>query len=263
MSSLRIALACLPFPESPDASVTAAVAAIAEASAAGAGLVCFPECFVPGYRALGAPVPVMPAEWLATAHTTIADAARASGVAVVLGTERYVGDALRITALVIDPDGEQLGWQDKVQLDPSEDHLYEPAPSGREVFRIGDLVLGVVICHEGFRYPETVREAVAKGAQLVVFPHYSEPLPGHFQPTHYGDPRLSFHESAVMGRAAENTCWVAGVNCAVAEAPTSAIARPDGSLLAWRPHGEPGILVADLDLSEATHRMAKRFRPSA
>lgn len=54
---MRIALANLEFPESPQASVAAAEAAIAQAADAGASLICFPECFVPGYRALGAPVP--------------------------------------------------------------------------------------------------------------------------------------------------------------------------------------------------------------
>lgn len=47
--------------------------------------------------------------------------AAAAQVAVVLGTERSVEDAWRLTALVSDRDGTTLGFQDKVQLDPSED----------------------------------------------------------------------------------------------------------------------------------------------
>ena len=260
MSSVRIALANLPFPANPDASVEAACAAIAAAAASGADLVSFPECFVPGYRALGAAVPPADPVWLAAAHERVALAAGIAGVAVVLGTERFVDDRLRITALVVGPDGRLLGWQDKVQLDPSEDALYEPG-AGRQVFTVGGLVFGIVICHEGFRYPETVRDAVRQGAQLVLHPHYSEPEPGSFQPQAYADPRNTFHEAAARCRAAENTCWYASVNCAVDGSPTtSAIIRPDGSVFAWHPYGEPGLLVGDLDLDLATRALALRLR---
>lgn len=263
MPTARIALANLPFPESPDAAVAATVAAISAAAAAGADLVCFPECFVPGYRALGAPVPAAEEAWLEAAHTEIAAAAGNAGIAVALGTERFVAGALRITVAVIGPDGDLLGWQDKVQLDPSEDHLYQPG-AGREVFTIGALTFGVVICHEGWRYPETVRSAVLLGAQLVVHPHYSPAEPDGFQPGGYAEAGNSFHEAAVLCRAAENSCWFATINCAAAGAPTtSAVARPDGVLHAFQPHGSEGLLVADLDLALATRELALRLREPA
>ncbi len=53
MTTFRIALANIRFPTSPEESVTLAEQAIARASLEGAGLVCFPECFVPGYRGPG------------------------------------------------------------------------------------------------------------------------------------------------------------------------------------------------------------------
>ena len=263
MSTARIALANLPFPASPDAAVAATKAAIVGAADAGADLVCFPECFVPGYRALGAPVPPADAAWLENAHTQVAHAAGVAGIAVALGTERFVAGALRITVLVIGPDGSRLGWQDKVQLDPSEDHLYEPG-AGRQVFTVGDLSFGIVICHEGWRYPETVRAAVLAGAQLVLHPHFAPSEPEGFQPDGYAEAGNSFHEAAVLCRAAENTSWFATVNCAADGAPTtSAVARPDGTLLAFQPHGLAGLLVCDLDLSEATRELALRLRESS
>jgi predicted amidohydrolase len=57
MSTLRIALANIQFPATPEESVTLAEQAIARASAERADIVCFPECFVPGYRAVGKRVP--------------------------------------------------------------------------------------------------------------------------------------------------------------------------------------------------------------
>ncbi len=260
MSSVRVALANLPFPASPEASVEAACAGVWEASRAGADLVCFPECFVPGYRALGAPVPPADDEWLSAAQERVAQTAGEAGLTVVLGTERFVAGALRITALVVDPLGEVAGWQDKVQLDPSEDELYQPGTQ-RRVFEAGPLTFGIAICHEGFRYPETVRDLVRQGAQLVLHPHYSEPEPDSFRPQAYADPRNSFHEASARCRAAENTCWYASVNCAVDGSPTtSAVVRPDGSVAAWQPYGQAGLLVADLDLGLATRALALRLR---
>jgi predicted amidohydrolase len=72
---------------------------------------------------------------------------------------------------------------------------------------------------------------------------------------------VSFHEKAVLCRAAENTCYVASVNGASdGSGTTSAIARPDGTLLCYQPYGQEGLLVADLDLSTATGLLASRCR---
>jgi hypothetical protein len=62
-------------------------------------------------------------------------------------------------------------------------------------------------------------------------------------------------------RAAENTCFFATVNYASAGSPTtSAVVRPDGTLLAWQPYGRAGLLVADIDISEATRVLASRCK---
>ncbi len=255
----RIALANIRFPSGPDESVALAERAIAEAGAAGARIVCFPEAYVPGYR-VGKSIAAPDEAFLERAWAAVAAAAARARITVVLGTERIVDGARRITALVIDPEGKPLGFQDKVQLDPSEDATFAPG-EGRHVFDAGGLTFGVVICHEGFRYPETVRAAVRSGAQLVFHPHFDEATPGSFRPERFADPASTFHEKAMLCRAAENTMWFASVNCASAGSPTtSAVVRPDGSLLAYQPYGREGLLVADLDLDVATRLLAMRCR---
>ena len=117
----RIALANIRFPATPEESVTLAEQAIAQASIERAGLICFPECFIPGYRGMGKPVPPPDPAFLERAWSAIRAAAAKATVAVVLGTERVVDDALFATALVINRDGTIAGFQDKVQIDPSED----------------------------------------------------------------------------------------------------------------------------------------------
>lgn len=261
-ASLRVALAQLPYPETADASVEHAVRAIHEAHRQGAAIVAFPECYVPGYRGPGLARPAPDAAFLEEAWTTIAAAAAEAHVAVVLGTERIVDGGVRATALVIDADGRRLGFQDKVQIDPAEEGTYAPALGGeRRVFAVGGVTIGVVICHEGWRYPETVRFAARRGAPIVFHLQFSTPDPGGVSPARFGDPAGSFHDKAILCRAAENTCFFASVNYAIERAPiATAIAGPDGTLVAHHPYGEPGLLVSDLDLSTATGLLATRCR---
>lgn len=261
MTTVRIALANIQFAATPEESVALATQAIADAAVERADLICFPECYVPGYRLMGKSVPPPDPVFLERAWSVIAAAAAKANLSVVLGTERLVDGALLISALVIDRDGTMAGFQDKVQLDPSEDATYSPG-SGRRVFQSGALTFGIAICHEGWRYPETVRWAVRHGAQIVFHPHLHEAEPGSYRPSTFADPANTFHEKAALCRAAENTCFFATVNCAsVGSGTTSAVVAPDGTLIAYQPYGKRGLLVADLDLSQATGLLARRCKP--
>jgi predicted amidohydrolase len=267
MSTFRIALANLRFPATPEESVALAEQAVARAASEGARIVCFPECFVPGYRAPEKRVPPPSAAFLEGAWSRVAAAARAACIGVVLGTERVErleggGERVLVSALVIQPDGTRAGFQDKVQLAPSEEGTYAPG-SSRRIFELGELRFGIAICHEGWRYPETFRWAARRGAHVVFHPHFHE-AEGGFRPERFADPANTFHEKALLCRAAENTCYVATVNCASAGSPTtSAVVRPDGTVLAWQPYGREGVLVAELELAEATGLLASRLRTDA
>jgi predicted amidohydrolase len=254
MSTVRIALANIRVPATPDESVRLATSAVADASRRGAMVICFPECFIPGYRWPGTTAPPPDPAFLEQAWADVAEAARTAGITVILGTERVTNRGLQITACVINPDGTVAGWQDKGQIDPSEEANYPALATERRVFTAGPLTFGVVICHEGWRYPETVRWAVRRGAQVE---------PGSYRPRTFADPANTFHEKAVLCRAAENTCYFASVNCASeGSGTTSAVARPDGTLQCYQPYGQEGLLVADLDLSTATGLLASRCRTS-
>jgi predicted amidohydrolase len=263
MSTVRIALANIRFAESPEASVEIVEQTILDAAQQGADIVCFPECYIPGYRAPHTTVPPLDTAFLERAWMDVASAAAAAHIAVILGTERVVDGKPRITAMVIDRDGRTLGFQDKVQLDPSEDSFYSAA-SERQLFKSGELTFGISICHEGWRYPETVRWAARRGAQVVFHPHYHWAEPGDYRATTFADPKNTFHEKAVLCRAAENTVYFASVNYASDGSPTtSAVARPDGTVQAWQPYGQAGLLVTDLDLTKATGMLAARCRTVA
>jgi predicted amidohydrolase len=260
VTAFRIALANIRFPSSPEESITLSVQAIDQASTKGARIICFPECFVPGYRGLGKTVPPPDPQFLDRAWSVIAQAAAKGDITVVLGTERILDGALLNTALVIDPDGSIAGFQDKVQIAPEEEGTYTPA-SSRRVFQAGPLTFGIAICHEGWRYPETVRWAARNGAQVVFHPHFHIAEPGSYRPTTFADPANTFFEKALLCRAAENTCYIASVNFASPGSPTtSAIVNPDGTLLSYQPYGEEGLLIADIDLATATGFLAARYK---
>jgi predicted amidohydrolase len=260
MEPYRIALANLRFPGSAEESLELALRGVVSAGDAGAKLVCFPECYVPGYRRPGTVSPPGDAAFLERAWQQIGHAARAAHVAVLLGTERVVEGGVMATVLVIDAHGERLGFQDKVQIDPSEEGIYVPGTS-RRVFETAGLKFGISICHEGFRYPETVRWAAQRGARVVFHPQVHEAEPGAYQPTRFADTAGTFHEKSALCRAAENTVYFATVNVASPGSPTtSAIVRPDGTLLAYQPYGVEGLLVAELDLGLATGLLASRYK---
>src|SRR4051794_1417914 len=133
MNTFRIALANLLYPATPKSSVALAQAAIAQAGREGARILCFPECYVPGYRTVNRKAPAPDPAFLERAWAAIADSAAKAEVGVILGTERFVGDSLRITTVVIGGDGDIAGFQDKVQLDPSEEGPFSPG-SERQLF---------------------------------------------------------------------------------------------------------------------------------
>jgi predicted amidohydrolase len=257
----RIALANLRFPRTPEESVELARQAVEQAADAGAGIICFPECFIPGYRSANRAVPRVSAEFLARAWSAVAEVAARVHVAAILGTERFVDGELVASAVVIDSDGAVAGFQDKVQIDPSEEGIYRPGTE-RRMFEAGSLVFGVVICHEGWRYPETVRWAARRGAHVVFHLQFHEAEGDSYRPQVFGDPANSFHEKALLCRAAENTCYFATANYASVGSPTtSAVIHPHGTLLAYQAYGQEGLLVAEIDLTQATGLLARRYQP--
>jgi hypothetical protein len=110
VSTVRIALANIRITATPDDSVCLATAVVADAARQGAGVLCFPECFIPGYRWLGQAAPAPDPAFLERAWAAVADAARAARITVILGTERITDRGLQITACVINPDGTIAGW---------------------------------------------------------------------------------------------------------------------------------------------------------
>jgi predicted amidohydrolase len=244
---------------SPEDSLAQVVESMRQAGGQGVRLICTPENYVPGLRGVGFDVAPPDPGFLAHAEYSLEQTAIETGVAAIVGIERITPAGLLASVLVVSPVG-VLGWQDKVQIDPSEDGIYV-AGTGRRVFQVEGMCFGVSICHEGWRYPETVRWAARRGAKIVFHPHFIPAAEPHRAPSVWADPANSFHEKAALCRAAENGIYFASVNYAIpGSSTTSAIVGPDGSVVSWLPYGRSGLLVADVDPACADGLLARRLR---
>jgi predicted amidohydrolase len=233
---------------------------LSEASAQGAEIACFPEAYLPGLRGQDFEVlPFDPAQQDRTLQA-VAQWARTYAVATILGTERFTEAGRQIAAFVIDAGGQIQGCQTKNQLDPAEDQFYVPGNT-RRLFEIKGVRFGVSICHEGWRYPETVRWAAVRGARIVFHPQHTGSDQEGVRLTQWGAGG-PYYEKAMMMRSMENTIYFASVNYALRfqESATSLIA-PSGQCQAYLPYGQEGVLVQAINPEEATGLLAARYAP--
>jgi predicted amidohydrolase len=234
---------------------------LADAAAQGAQIVCFPEAYLPGLRGLDFAVPPFDPTRQERALRAVAEWARTYKVAAILGMEWHTNAGRQIVAVVLDAQGDLQGIQTKNQLDPTEEPLYV-AGSGRQVFEINGLKFGIAICHEAFRYPETVRWAAVRGAKIVFHPHCTGSDMTGSKPTQWASADGPYFEKAMMCRALENTIYFAGVNYAFRyQESATCLISPSGECLAHLPYGQEGVLVRPIDVEAATGLLASRYAP--
>ena len=259
---MRIGLASLPHYPNPNDGLAALAGVFETAAARQVRLICTPENFLPGMRGVGLDVAEWTAADLERSQATLSDMARGTGVGAIVGIERPLREGCHASALVISPEGTVLGFQDKVQVDPAEDDLFVPG-TARRLFEIDGLTFAVTICHEGWRYPETVRWGARRGASIVFHPQYS-PAADSILPDTWAFADGTMHEKAAICRAAENHIFFATVNFAIPNCTAgTAVIDPNGRAIAQQPRGQAGLLVVDIDPEAATGLLAKRLRDGA
>ena len=255
---MRIAIASPPVP----ASIADGIAWIEKGmmEAGSAEIICFPESYLPGYPAEEFTIEARSPEKLSAALEAVRVLAAKYKMAIVLPMDWYAEGRLMNVAFVISSSGEILGYQTKNQLDPSEDELWIPGVS-RSIFEVNGVCFGITICHEGFRYPESVRWAAQQGAAIVFHPQCTGSNVSGPVLTEWGGANNPYYEKAMLMRAMENTIFFASCNYAFRfpESASSVIA-PDGRVVASQPYQKPGVFVADIDPAEATGLLAKRFK---
>ncbi|AYL99452.1 carbon-nitrogen hydrolase family protein [Mucilaginibacter celer] len=258
---MKIAIASPPFPKSIADGLEQAEKLVREAARREAVIICFPESYIPGYPGMIAEPEEKSPEVLQGALDEVCAMAVRHNIAIVMPMDWYSNAGLLNIAQVVSNTGKVLGYQTKNQLDPTEDDIWVPG-TDRHIFEINGLKFGVTICHEGFRYPESVRWAAQNGAQIVFHPHFSGSNTDGVLLKDWGSMDNPYYEKAMMMRALENTIYFASSNYgSLYPESASSIIAPDGTCLAWQPYGTKGVIVADIDLEKATGLLAKRFKP--
>lgn len=257
---MKIALASPPIPNSLAEGLSALKTLVKNAADQSAEVVCFPESYLPGYPGMGYTADDRSPTALQAALEQVCAVARENSIAVIVPMDWYLDDKLVNLAYVISKEGELLGYQTKNQLDPSEDQIWIPGTK-RSLFEINGLRFGITICHEGFRYPESVRWAAQNGAHLVFHPHFSGSDTEGVALTEWGNKDNPYYEKAMMMRALENTIYFASINYASRFSESgSAVIDPTGKCIVHAAYGTAGIILADIDLDQATGFLARRFK---
>jgi predicted amidohydrolase len=257
---MKIALASPPFPKSIEDGLQWVEKLIKDAAQQKAEIVCFPESYIPGLRGVGFEVEEHSPERLEAALQKVCALAEENSIAVILPMDWDHPDGILNVAYVISNSGEILGRQTKNQLSPpTEDELFIPG-NEKNIFEVNGVKFGITICHEGFRYPESVRWAARRDAKIVFHPHCTGNDTEGEKLSEWGNKSNPYYEKAIMLRAMENTIYFASCNYAMQypESATSMI-DPEGNCIAYQPYSEIGVLVSEINPDLATGLLAKRF----
>jgi predicted amidohydrolase len=206
-----------------------------------ANLAVFPELFLCGYdlsqlehSARAADCPEL---------RTIANAARASSTAVVVGFAERDGDgALANSVACIDRDGSLAAVYRKTQLSGAEQQVFRPGEELRLV-RLAGVEIAPLICFD-IEFPEPARQLAAAGAKLLVTASANM------------DPFASEHEIATRARALENRLPHLYANAVGAAGGLRFVGHSrsvdaTGTVLAEAPSGQEVLLVAPVGISGA------------
>ncbi|NBB73702.1 MAG: carbon-nitrogen hydrolase family protein [Bacteroidetes bacterium] len=234
--------------------------ALAEAAAAGADCVVYPELaftpFYPQHRAgpdaldLAEPIPGPTTE-------AFQAAAAEHGVVVVLNLYERAGDRAFDTSPVIDVDGTLLGRTRMMHITDYEGFYeqgyYAPGDTGAPVYETAVGRLGVAICYDR-HYPEYLRALALQEAELVVVP----------QAGAKGEWPEGLFEAELRVGAFQNGVFMALANRVGDEDVLtfdggSFVADPHGQLVAQAPRGTDAILHAEIDLSACERSHARQL----
>ncbi|NLC10903.1 MAG: carbon-nitrogen hydrolase family protein [Firmicutes bacterium] len=189
--------------------------------------------------------------------------ARQSGVYIALPHfEKAIMGNFYNSLVIIDDQGKICGVYRKnhIPFTRSFEKYYFTPGQGFPVFDTAFGKLGALICYDR-RYPESCRELVKKGAQLVVIAISSM----RFKGVSFSE--IPTWEAELRTRALENQVFIIAANRSGAEGDYEFIGRsmimaPDGEVLAKVGEEENVIVAAEIetDLVEETRRNLPLFR---
>jgi predicted amidohydrolase len=241
---MRVAVAQLdPKLGEKERNLETCLARLEEAAAAGAELIVFPECALPGYMFESADEALPFAEEVPGPSTeTLAEACRRLGTHVVCGLLEHDNGRLHNAAVLVGPDG-LVGTYRKTHLPflgvdrfvvPGDELNVYDTPLGR---------IGLEICYD-LRFPEATRTLALKGADIVA------------HPTNFPVAARAQTELITVARAAENRIYLLTANRVGQErwaafCGWSQIVDPYGRRLAEADETGEALLVAEVEIEKA------------
>jgi predicted amidohydrolase len=224
--------------------------AATKAAKAGADAVLFPECATSGYTYdFGALKPVA----VGRALDAVAALAARLRVHLLVGSPIFARRRLFNALVVFDRRGRLVHTYAKCQLTDTDRQWFTPG-DGLSLFSLDGIRATAIICHER-RYPELVRLPVMAGAQMVFHPNAGMDALAVSRAKRHG-------RDGIPVRAFENAVYYVFANsvgpqgCGKWSAGDSKIVAPDGSFLKLADNRRETVLVADIDLSQATRKYA-------
>ena len=247
---LRVAAVQMKFAPSIAENLAKIERAVQQAARRGADAVLFPECATTGYACDFAGL--RPKE-ITAALEAVADLAARCRINLLVGSAVFRGRRLQNCLLVFDRLGRPVHCYAKCHLVESDRRVFAPG-NAIALFEIDGIPATAVICHER-RYPELVRLAVMAGAQILFHPNAGMDALAVSRRKRGG-------RDGVAVRAFENAIYYVFANSVGPQgggkwsAGDSKIAAPDGRTLRLADNHNEAILLADLDLAQATRKYA-------
>lgn len=247
---LRVAAVQMNSFGSPEENLARMERALAQAGRAAADVVLFPECVTTGYG--GDFGGLRPAE-MRRCLEAVGSMAKGSRLHVLVGSPVFAGRRWYNGLVAFDRSGQLVHVYAKCQLTERDRRFFTPGDS-LSLFTIDGVEATAIICHER-RYPELVRLPVMAGAQVVFHPNAGMDALAVSRAKRGG-------RDGIAVRAFENAVFYVFANTVGAQgggkwsAGDSKIVAPDGTVLGVADHKNETVLVADLDLGQATRKYA-------
>jgi len=245
---IRIGVAQIPQTPIIKENLDKALEYMEKAKASDVELLCFPETHLAGYR-VGVlnPEDKCDKDSLKQAMEVLGKRCAELSLGIIMGTETpNPGGKPYNSAVIIDENGDTLAVHHKSRLTPKDALGYTPG-TGPTAFTFKGIPMGIVICFEGYRFPETTRELARGGAKIVFHPQFNHVMESMKW-------KLPVHEALIVTRAAENTLYFVSANmCHPCNNCRSLVVAPDGLIQDASILTMEMLLVADLDPDRSTH----------
>jgi predicted amidohydrolase len=209
-------------------------------------LLVLPELFATGYQMTSLDEARSLAESIPGGFTSdfLISLSKSKKMTIVAGLAEKSGDAIYNSAVVTGPEG-YIGKYRKAHIFDTEKEVFAPGDTPFPVFDIGSARIGVMICFD-WRFPETARTLVLKGAEVIVHP---------------SNLVLPHCPQAMITRCLENRVFAitadrVGMEERIPGQPLkfigqSQVVDPDGKILYRASEDKEELKIVDIDIAKA------------